>query len=220
MKIYTRTGDNGTSSLLTGERRPKNNTVFHALGTIDELSCCLGLASAHIDNHLILVKQLPQYDVSIILQHLEHIQSRLQALSSAIATPLYHSHEEGIVLPRSKRYEYVNFPESIVSSELEQWIDQLTEALPPLKQFILPSGGTPGCSLHYARAVCRRAERFVIHMNFEREYPSVEDSVIKYLNRLSDYLFVASRYITHGLGYAEKPCHLPHKQSDESTTKS
>ncbi|VDP85453.1 unnamed protein product [Schistosoma mattheei] len=210
VKIYTRTGDNGTSSLFTGERRPKNDPVFDALGTVDELACCIGLASAHIHDHI--SRQLPGYDVLTVLKQLEQIQCRLLGMSSSIATPLPRPENQTDISERPKRYKRVAFPED-VSVELEQWIDNLTNALPPLKVFILPSGGTPGSSLQLARAVCRRAERCIISMNLQHEYPVVEESVVKYLNRLSDYLFTAARYITNGLGFTEKTFLLPNTKS-------
>ncbi|KAF7244209.1 hypothetical protein EG68_08479 [Paragonimus skrjabini miyazakii] len=196
MKIYTRTGDKGLSSLFTGERRPKTDEVFQALGTVDELSCAIAIALAHIDQQLDKVQ--PNAKILNLCEQLEHIQRRLQAVGSSVATPLPEpSTDHAEIHPeRNPRYSHVDFPSEVVADELEQWIDQMTEELPPLRQFILPSGGLPGSALHFARAICRRAERRVVRLNTDRPYPTVEPSVVRYLNRLSDYLFTAARYVT------------------------
>ena len=219
LKIYTRTGDKGSSSLFTGERRSKSDEAFHALGTVDELSSCIGMALAHIDGHI--DNQLPHFNVQIVCEQLQQIQCRLQDLSSAVATPLPPpSADSDAISERSKRYRYVNFSSDVVSNELEPWIDSLTASIPPLRQFILPSGGIPASALHYARAVCRRAERCVVAINLGSQYPVVEEDVIIYLNRLSDYLFTAARYVTVALGFTEKKYTKPrdfssnHKKSD------
>ena len=170
--IYTRTGDKGTSSLFSGERRSKDDLVFNALGHTDELNACIGVAK--------------EYCVSSnngLAPSLSLIQSRLLDLGSAVATPRINTKSEA-------RIERTSFPKEHVDT-VEEWIDQLDVQLPQLKTFILPSGGLSSANLHVARAVCRRAERSVVPLVDAGE---VEASVQKYLNRLSDFFFTAARF--------------------------
>ena len=178
-KIYTRTGDQGTSSLFNGQRRRKDDLVFKALGDSDELNAALGLARAYCE-----------VDGSVrsaaLLDPLGKVQSRLLDLGSAIATPLGQSSE--------KRLARVAFDDSGTSTtQLEQWMDAMDAELPELRNFILPGGGVPAASLHVARVVCRRAERSVVPLVLEGD---CEEAAAVYLNRLSDYLFVAARYVS------------------------
>ncbi|THD24205.1 Cob(I)yrinic acid a c-diamide adenosyltransferase [Fasciola hepatica] len=161
MKIYTGTGDKGTSALFTGERRPKTDVVFDALGTVDELTSVIAMALAQID--LYSNKSVHfGYNLKELCDQLDSIQRRLQALSSSVATPIPSSSGPDAPEQRRARFKHVNFPED-ASKELEAWIDAMTEVLPPLRQFILPSGGTPGTTLHFARSICRRAESSIRH---------------------------------------------------------
>ncbi|KAH8550183.1 Adenosylcobalamin biosynthesis, ATP:cob(I)alamin adenosyltransferase-like protein [Umbelopsis sp. PMI_123] len=182
MKIYTKTGDKGTSALFTGERRPKNDEVFEALGTTDELTSHLGLAREFCDEQN-----------NGLSEKLEKIQCLLQDIGSNVATPRDQATEARIARTTFDEHgQYV--------TELERWIDEMDEHLPPLKNFILPSGGRAASSLHIARSVCRRAER--------RVHPLVDkgqaDSTTgKYLNRLSDFLFNAARYAAMKEGKTE-----------------
>ncbi|TMW63064.1 hypothetical protein Poli38472_005682 [Pythium oligandrum] len=174
MKVYTKTGDKGTSQLFSGERRPKDNAVFKALGDTDELNAQIGVA---IENARIAHNEyLPP--------KLEEIQSRLFDLGACVATPLTSA-------PKSKQNRAGMFDEANVDI-LEQWIDEMDTELPQLKSFILPSGGgLASTHLHVARAVCRRAERRVVPLAAAGD---VDQVIIRYLNRLSDFLFVAARY--------------------------
>jgi cob(I)alamin adenosyltransferase len=177
-KIYTRTGDKGESSLFNGQRRRKDSNVFAALGDSDELNAALGLASAHC-----LADGGPR--ASHIIPHLGLVQSRLLDLGSAIATPLTQSSE--------KHLARASFDDGgHTASQLEDWMDAMDAELPQLRNFILPGGGVASASLHVARAICRRAERSVVPLVLEGE---CEDAAAIYLNRLSDYLFVAARYV-------------------------
>lgn len=169
-RIYTRTGDGGNSSLFTGERRPKSDNIFEALGTIDELSSHLGLAMSHANGEHPYVEQL------------QRIQCILQDVASAVATPESSA--------RKIHQERTKF-NSRHTTELEEWIDDYSQQLPPLENFILPGGGHTSASLHVARAVCRRAERRVSPLI---EKDEVDRETLKYLNRLSDYLFTAARF--------------------------
>uniref|UniRef100_A0A8C5LIK9 Corrinoid adenosyltransferase MMAB n=1 Tax=Leptobrachium leishanense TaxID=445787 RepID=A0A8C5LIK9_9ANUR len=169
-KIYTKTGDKGFSSTYTGERRPKDDLVFEALGANDELSSAIGLAREFgIDANLPFISEL------------EKIQCMLQDIGSNLATPLSSARESHIVK--------TTFNAEPIQ-ELEQWIDKYTAQLPPLNNFILPSGGKASASLHVARSVCRRAERRAFRIVQAGE---ADPNVGKYLNRLSDYLFTLAR---------------------------
>ncbi|OMJ77916.1 hypothetical protein SteCoe_22391 [Stentor coeruleus] len=172
LKIYTKTGDKGSTSLFTGERRSKDDAVFQSLGNTDELNSFIGLAAVQCKNH---------QDISNML---EFIQSRLLDVGSNIATPKSSNHEK---LARvGFKAEYVD--------NLEKWIDQMDKDLPPLKNFILPSGGEGSARLHVARSVCRRAERSIVKQFLDGE---VDESAYKFINRLSDFLFVAARTVAH-----------------------
>ncbi|CAH1232497.1 MMAB [Branchiostoma lanceolatum] len=160
LKIYTRTGDKGRSSLFTGERRSKDDTIFEALGTTDELSCAIGLAGefGHDAGHQ-------------FMDRLEKIQSLLQDVGSNIATPRTKAQD--------RKLARTAFPSGSVE-ELERWIDEYTEQLPPLTNFILPSGGKTSASLHMARAICRRTERRLVPLVSSGD---VDAEVGRYVNR-------------------------------------
>ncbi|GIL80983.1 hypothetical protein Vretimale_9317 [Volvox reticuliferus] len=170
MKIYTRSGDTGQASLYNGERLYKDDAVFQALGDVDELNSALGVAMSFITNQN-------------LLEQLTDIQSRLIDVGSAVATPLATSSEA--------KLQRTHFPGALHAQQLEAWIDAMDKRLPPLANFILPSGGRGSSALHHARSVCRRAERSVVVLS-RRETISLE--VNMYLNRLSDYLFTAARH--------------------------
>jgi len=173
--VYTRTGDEGFSCLYTGERRRKDDTYFRVLGLIDKVNTTIGLA-----------RQYCLQDNNQLESQLKDIQIRLFEIGSAIATPR-NSIQQGKV----KRTEF-----SLCHvEEMEEWIDTLDESLPPLTNFILPGGGLASSYLHAARADCRLAESMLVHLFFE--YGSLDDSVPRYINRLSDYLFVAARYAAY-----------------------
>lgn len=177
--LYTRTGDKGTSSLYNGERRSKTDPIFEALGGTDELNASIGIAREHCEL------------VNNGLQHkLAEIQSRLFDLGANIATPASSSDE---------KKAYTEFPVSH-TLKLEQWIDEIDSQLPPLKNFVIPSGGLCSTHLNMARAICRRAERQVVVL-LEMERVSAETA--KYLNRLSDFLFAASRFAAMHSGHVE-----------------
>ncbi|NXJ09392.1 MMAB protein, partial [Odontophorus gujanensis] len=171
----------GFSSTFTGERRPKGDRVFEALGTTDELSCAIGLAS-----------ELSGEKGHTFVGQLHKVQCMLQDVGSNIATPLSSAREAHL-----KRTSFSEEP----VLELEKWIDRYSEQLPPLRAFILPSGGKSSAALHLSRAVCRRAERCVVPLVQAGE---ADPNVAKYLNRLSDYLFVLARYAAMKEGKEEK----------------
>jgi len=171
-RIYTRTGDRGTSSLFTGERRAKSDEAFHALGAVDELSSHVGLAmeSARESDHA-------------YVDNLCRVQCLLQDIGSALATPASSARDAHVARLGggfNKRH----------TLELEEWIDEYSSQLAPLQNFILPGGGLTSAHLHVARAVCRRAERHAAPLAAAGE---VDQEVLRYLNRLSDLLFTLAR---------------------------
>ncbi len=165
MKIYTKKGDRGTTSLLSGDRVPKDDARLGAYGTVDELLSYLGL-----------VRDLATH--SNITDPLLKIQKDLMTAASQMAAAGEHT---GI--PQLTE-EDISF--------LEKEIDRMTSALPPLKHFIIPGGDTLSSHCHIARTICRRAERHTVTLL--RSDPALEKTV-QYLNRLSDYLFVLARYV-------------------------
>ncbi len=174
-KIYTKTGDKGTTSLIGGKRVPKSHIRIEAYGTVDELNAFVGL---------IRDQEIDEHSRKILLE----IQNCLFVLESALAKDedakiqaLPELREEDVIL-------------------LEKEIDRMNEHLPQLTAFVLPGGHTTVSLCHVARTVCRRAERLSIKLNEEF---TVQDVNIQYLNRLSDYLFVLARKFTYDLGIDE-----------------
>lgn len=179
-KIYTKTGDSGMTSTFTGERRPKDDVIFNALGVVDELTSALGLAREFgLDKQHSYVEQL------------QRVQCILQDVGSNIATPLSSAREAHLRLTEFDSMHVI---------ELEEWIDDYTSRLSPLENFILPGGGKASCSLHVARTVARRCERATVPLVRQSQ---VSPEVLKYLNRLSDYLFTIARYAARTEGRQE-----------------
>jgi cob(I)alamin adenosyltransferase len=176
VKIYTKTGDSGETSLFDGTRVPKTDPRVVAYGEVDEVQACLGLAAAAgLDADL--------RDMTVALQR------DLFALGARLADPAHR------IAPRVSKV--VIDDRSVV--RLEAWIDQLDAALPPLRHFILAGGALPGAALHVARTVCRRAERATLALGAD----AVEPIVRVYLNRLSDLLFVMARAANQRAGIPE-----------------
>jgi cob(I)alamin adenosyltransferase len=181
MKIYTKTGDKGETSLYGGTRVSKAAARVESYGTLDELNAFIGLAKAEISDEK-------------VLNQLQKIQFDLFTVGSEAATPT-----DKLILANGKnRLDLMISEEEI--SELEHWMDDLDAELEPLQFFILPSGGKAAASVHVCRTVCRRAERAMVHLN---ETEEVRPELIKYLNRLSDYLFILARYISKISGEKE-----------------
>lgn len=174
MKIYTRTGDKGETSLFTGQRVPKNDPFIEALGSVDECNSALGTALAFLT---------ASDETAPVREQLETIQHALFDVGAALATPRTRAVNAKLNMTRFG-------PEA--TQALESWIDAMEAALPPLHAFILPGGHPAGASLHLARSICRRAERRVLPLHSTGD---VSDNVVIYLNRLSDYLFALSRYV-------------------------
>ena len=177
MKIYTKTGDKGTTGLFGGSRVPKSDDRINAYGTIDELNSYMGLLrDQEINNE--------RYDLIIT------IQENLFVIGSLLATE-----------PGNEKVKVPKLQESAIES-LEKAIDAMNEDLPPMRHFILPGGHQSVSFCHIARCVCRRAERLVVKL---AEANPVEEKILKYLNRLSDYLFVLSRLMSQELDAKEHP---------------
>jgi cob(I)alamin adenosyltransferase len=170
-KIYTRTGDDGTTALGTGERRKKYDLRIAAYGTLDEVNATLGIARLH-------TAEDPSLDSA-----LGRIQNDLFDVGADLCTP---GKGKG---PGGARLTVTDAQVTWLESE----IDRLNAELAPLKSFVLPGGSAPAAYLHLARTVCRRAERLVAELK-DKPGESVTPEVLKYVNRLSDFLFVASRY--------------------------
>ena len=176
MKIYTKTGDAGETSLFDNTRVSKADARVDAYGDVDELNACLGAArAAGVDA-----------DIAVLI---ELLQKDLFAFGARLADP------SARIAPRVAKVAI----DAATVQRLEQTIDRLEETLPALRRFILPGGSQPGALLHLARTVCRRAERRVIALGSE----AVDPILIVYLNRLSDLLFVMARAVNHRSGIPE-----------------
>jgi cob(I)alamin adenosyltransferase len=175
MKIYTRTGDTGETSLFGGTRVGKDNPRVHAYGEVDEVNAHLGLARASAAH--------PEIDAELV-----RLQRDLFALGAQLADPASK------VGDRSAK---ARLGEEDVA-RLEQLIDRMEAGLAPLRNFILAGGTSCGAALHVARAVCRRAERAMVALD-----PPVDPVLLKYINRVSDLLFVLARTANHRAGAAE-----------------
>jgi len=176
-RIYTRTGDDGTTALGTGERRPKYDLRIAAYGTVDELNACMGMARLH-------TAEAPSVDAM-----LGRIQNDLFDLGADLCSPDQGRQGKG---PGGARLAVSDAQ----VTRLEQEIDTLNGELAPLRSFVLP-GGTPAAAhLHLARTVCRRAERLMVELAAQPG-EDVSAVALKYANRLSDFLFVASRFLNH-----------------------
>jgi len=175
MKIYTKTGDKGKTSLFGGTRVPKYHLRIEAYGTVDELNSYIGL---------IRDQKIDLHTTEILLR----IQNELFTLGSMLATP-----PEKEILKSGK--ERLNIPKITEESIelLENEIDKMNESLPPMSHFILPGGHTTVSFCHITRCICRRAERIATLLNDES---TINPKILVYLNRLSDYLFVLARKLT------------------------
>lgn len=177
LKIYTKTGDKGQTSLIGGTRVPKHHIRIESYGTVDELNSYIGL---------IRDQQIDQHSKSILIE----IQDRLFTIGSSLASD-----------PDKSKMKIPDLKETDIEL-LEKEMDEMDKTLPEMKSFVLPGGHTTVSYCHLARCVCRRAERLTIHLS---EDSFVADLVIKYLNRLSDYLFVLSRKLSQDLNAKEIP---------------
>jgi len=176
-RIYTRTGDDGDTALGTGERRPKFDLRVEAYGTVDETNATLGMARLHTGGD-------PKLDAM-----LARIQNDLFDLGADLCTP-----DSGEKLS----YEPLRIVQTQVD-RLEKEIDELNASLAPLRSFVLPGGAPAAAALHLSRTICRRAERLMVALS-RTEGEVVSAPALQYVNRLSDFLFVASRYANLNAG--------------------
>ena len=175
--IYTRKGDKGKTGVLTGERIEKINPRIEAYGTVDELIASLGVSKVFSDQ--------------ILFNYIHKIQQHLFMIAAELATPIHHFKVSNELVKGIKRTS----SKDVV--ELEKIADELTNQLPPIKNFVIPGGTKSAAFLHQARTICRRAERSIIRfMNLEEVNPEI----LRYINRLSDLLFVFSRFANVKLG--------------------
>ncbi len=172
-KIYTKTGDDGTTALGSGERRPKNDLRIDAYGTVDETNAVVGLARLHTSGTAAEVDTV-----------LSKIQNDLFDLGADLATP---------ETDQDLGYEPLRVTDAQVSA-IEEAIDTLNADLSPLRSFVLPGGSAASAHLHLARTVSRRAERLMVDLSAREK---INPAAVKYMNRLSDYFFVASRYLNN-----------------------
>ncbi|HSU28034.1 MAG TPA: cob(I)yrinic acid a,c-diamide adenosyltransferase [Chitinophagaceae bacterium] len=177
LKIYTKTGDKGSTSLIGGTKVPKSDLRIEAYGTVDELNSYIGLCRDLITD---------EQSRSTLLE----IQDRLFTIGSSLASD------------KGSKMKIPDLKETDVSF-LESEIDRMNDVLPPMKSFILPGGHPTVSHLHIARCICRRAERCCVRMTNEDMEPA--PLVIKYINRLSDHLFILARYCAQGLKTEEIP---------------
>lgn len=178
MKIYTKTGDKGETSLLGGERVSKTNMRIEAYGTVDELNAWVGVLRDSIQNQR-------------IMEQLIFIQDKLFTAGSRLAT--HPDNKRNFSLPDLKD-EHIEM--------LEKAMDEMDAELPPMKNFVLPGGHPAVSNAHVCRTVCRRAERRVIDL---QQNEKVDEIIGRYLNRLSDYFFVLSRFLALENNAAETP---------------
>lgn len=184
MKIYTKTGDKGKTSLFSGERVSKANRRVEAYGEVDELNSVLGALAASLSK-----------DPSGVGQAVEQVQRDLFCVGGRLATT-----------PDSPAFEDLPDLDDGAVKRLETEIDEMQKALPPLRGFILPGGHPSACWAHVARTVCRRAERQLVAMLESTDVGQQRAELARlgtYLNRLSDYLFVLARHCNHLHGIAD-----------------
>ena len=177
MKIYTKRGDSGDTSLFGGRRVSKDDLRIEAYGTVDELNAFLGAVASQCQD-------------ATLQQALQRVQGQLFGVGADLATPL------------DARTSYISRIDAGPSQQLEKEIDAWEQQLPPLTHFILPGGSAAGAALHIARTICRRAERRVVAL---ARTEAVNEQVLIYLNRLSDWLFVLARTVNHRQNIPEAP---------------
>lgn len=175
-KVYTKTGDDGTTGLFSGKRVPKHHTRIKAYGTVDELIAWLGLIRDHITDEP-------------LSKTIFKIQNELMRFASLLAIDNIKDIPKSIVPIKEEEVLFI-----------ENEIDRITNKLPPLKHFVIPGGHPLVSYTHLARCVCRRAERFITALN---ENETIDPNMIAYINRLSDYLFTLSRKFSNDFGITE-----------------
>jgi len=198
MKIYTKSGDQGNTSFYGGKRVLKNNLLVTAYGEIDELNSSIGIVIAYLKNVHInysskwWFKHFTKGKIrKTIINQLEDIQNDLFNIGFELATP----HED--IKKNEDTGIFKNFVNDKDVTDLEMAIDSMQESLPKLDNFILPTGMLPSAQLQLSRAICRRAERSIVTAAQDLE---ISEKILVYINRLSDYLFVLSRFVHNTFG--------------------
>lgn len=192
-KIYTKTGDKGTTGLFGGKRVSKDFEQIEAYGNMDELNSFIGLVKDGISEHI-------QKEHHSLIQQIEFIQERLFSMGSHLATDIEKKDKLQSMLPELYESD-IHY--------LEKAIDEMESHLEPMKYFILPGGHTLVSYCHIARCVCRRTERSIV--KFSRIQENIHPVILPFLNRLSDYLFVLARFLSKQLNVKETPW-IPKKQ--------
>lgn len=183
MKLYTKTGDDGTTGLFGGQRVSKDHPRVEAYGTVDELNAAIGLAAAACDLRRSLHARL--------LEIFAQLQSRLFDIGADLATPEGDKHEKKIQRIGEHHVE-----------EAERWIDEIDDGNSPMKSFVMPGGTELASRLHVARTVCRRAERLMVGLSHAEP---ISAAAIVYVNRVSDLLFAMARRVNKDAGVADVP---------------
>ena len=177
-RIYTRTGDDGTTGLVGGGRERKDGPRVNALGEIDELNAWIGLSLTLSQEHA----------YAALSDKLTMIQNELFDIGAEVATPADAAYPGMLIASAAQ------------ATRLEQWIDEISEGIPELRSFVLPGGSALNSYLHLARTVCRRAERTIVNL---MQSTQLNQNILVYLNRLSDLLFAMARYESSRAGRAE-----------------
>lgn len=172
LKVYTKTGDKGTTGLADGTRIQKDDSRIECYGTIDELNSILGICRQNLD-------EIPKKEKNILDSWIFAIQNDLFNIGSDLATPLASRWENMIILSDKD------------TVQLEKMIDYCQNLLEPLHEFVLPGGTKLNSYFHLARTICRRAERLIVSLSFEKE---INPNILPFINRLSDLFFVLSRW--------------------------
>jgi cob(I)alamin adenosyltransferase len=183
MRLYTRTGDDGTTGLFSGERVNKDHPRIEAYGTVDELNACLGMVASGCDRATAFGRRLHEI--------VTELQSRLFDIGADLATP------QG-----ARNESKVERIDDALVAESERWIDEVDGGNAPLRAFVLPGGTELAARLHVARTVCRRAERLMVALSHSEP---VNGAAIRYVNRVSDLLFAAARRANTEAGVADVP---------------
>lgn len=181
VKIYTKTGDNGSTGLADGSRIPKDDLRIESYGTIDELNSILGICRQN-------TIEMPSSEQKLISNWILAIQNDLFNIGSDLATPILSRWEKMIIINEND------------VKQLEKLIDYCENLLHPLCEFVLPGGTQLNSNLHFARTVCRRAERLIVNLSKKQE---INRQIIPFINRLSDFLFVLSRLVQKILNIEE-----------------
>lgn len=189
-KVYTKSGDTGDTMLASGGRVRKHSVRIDAYGAVDELNACIGLVRIE------LAREPRRTGAEVVLDEMDHQLGRIQQELFNLGAELATAEVEKAKLRVEERHV----------EHLEKELDAWNGPLPPLQSFILPGGGAVGASCHLARTVCRRAERETVRLS-DTEGEQVRAEALRYLNRLSDYLFVLGRAVAHRMGDPETLWH-------------